>query len=165
MNDTEEHGSDHRKAPRSLTDADVQAAKAMATAAHLGQVDRAGFAYIEHTERVVGHLGAPTKEEVIVAWLHDIVEDKPTTLEDLEGTFGPLVAAAVDAVSHRHDETDLDYYARVKANPIALTVKAADLADNTDPARLELLEPDLRDRLEAKYAVARRALGIVEPQS
>jgi len=163
VNDTEEHGSDHRKAPRVLTDADVQTAKAMATAAHLGQVDKAGCAYIEHPERVVGHLVAPTKEEAIVAWLHDIVEDTPTTVQDVERAFGPPGAAAVDAMTHRDGETDLDYYARVKANPIALTVKAADLADNTDPARLRALTPEMRARFTAKYAVARQALDIGKP--
>jgi (p)ppGpp synthase/HD superfamily hydrolase len=103
---------------------------------------------------------SPTREEATVAWLHDVVEDTPTTLTEVEVTFGSQVAAAVDAITHRSGEPSLDYYARVKSNPLALTVKAADLADNTDPSRLELLPPDVRARLEAKYAVARRELGI-----
>ena len=82
------------------------------------------------------------------------------TLEYLENDFGPEVATAVDAITNRPDETKTDYYSRVRANPIALRVKAADLAVNTDPARLELLEPNLRALLESKYALARHELGI-----
>jgi (p)ppGpp synthase/HD superfamily hydrolase len=160
MTDTEQHPHGHAQEPRVLGDAGVQAARAMATAAHLGQVDKANAAYIEHPARVVGHLVRPIHEVAAVAWLHDVVEDSPITLEEVEAAFGSVVAAAVDAMTHRPGEPNLDYYARVKANPIALTVKAADLADNTDPARLAMLEPEARARLEAKYAVARGALGI-----
>lgn len=163
MTSTEHHPENPRPTPPRLTDADVRAARAMATAAHLGQLDKAGVAYIEHPERVVAHLVNPTNEQAAVAWLHDIVEDTPTTLEDVEAAFGPLVAAAVDAMTHRPGEPKPDYYARVRANALAVTVKAADLADNTDPVRLAALPPELRARLETKYAVARRELGLLWP--
>ena len=81
-------------------------------------------------------------------------------MKDIHNAFGSRIAEAVDAITCRPGERKLDYYARVKLNPIALTVKAADLADNTDPRRLQLLEPDLRAELEAKYALARHQLGI-----
>jgi len=45
------------------------------------------------------------------------------------------------------------------ATPIAVAVKRADLADNTDPARLAVLDEDTRRRLESKYARARGLLG------
>ena len=138
----------------------VRRAQALAMSAHDGQVDKAGRPYIEHPERVVGHLLNPTAQETVVAWLHDVVEDAGITLEYLENEFGSEVATAVDAITNRPGETKTDYYSRVRANPIALTVKAADLADNTDPARLELLDPNLRARLESKYALARHELGI-----
>src|SRR5665647_309707 len=160
MASTDQHPDDPHAARRELTDADVRAARDLATAAHLGQFDKAGVAYIEHPQRVVGHLVSPTNEQAAVAWLHDVVEDTPTTLEDVEAAFGPLVAAGVDAMTHRPGEPSLEYYARVKANPLALTVKTADLADNTDPVRLNALPPELRARLEAKYAIARRELGL-----
>ena len=160
MASTDQHPDDPHAARRELTDADVRAARDLATAAHLGQFDKAGVAYIEHPQRVVGHLVSPTNEQAAVAWLHDVVEDTPTTLEDVEAAFGPLVATGVDAMTHRPGEPSLEYYARVKANPLALTVKAADLADNTDPVRLNALPPELRARLEAKYAIARRELGL-----
>lgn len=143
-----------------IDEADVRRARALAIAAHDGQVDKAGRAYIEHPARVVNHLVNATTQESVVAWLHDVVEDTDVTLEYVEEEFGSQVAAAVDAITNRPHETKRDYYARVKANPIALTVKTADLADNTDPARLQQLEPNVRADLEAKYAHARHELGI-----
>ena len=138
----------------------VEAARLLATRAHAGQRDKAGVEYIEHPRRVVGHLIEPSAAEATVAWLHDVVEDTTVTLAEVEQRFGAQISAAVNALSHRAGETYPAYYDRVKANPLALVVKAADLADNTDPQRLRLLEPELRTRLEAKYALAREALGI-----
>jgi (p)ppGpp synthase/HD superfamily hydrolase len=160
MTHTEDRGIDPQRAAVTIGEADVHRAQVLAASAHHGQVDKAGRPYIEHPKRVFGHLVNPSAEESVVAWLHDVVEDTEVRLEDVENAFGSQVATAVDAITRRPDETNLDYYARVKANPIALTVKTADLADNTDPERLQLLPPEVRARLEAKYAHTRRELGI-----
>lgn len=158
---TEDHDVHAQDASGALGEADVERAKIRATKAHQGQFDKAGRPYIEHPERVVGHLVDPTVEERVAAWMHDVVENTDVPLHDVEEEFGTHVAASVDALTRRPDDGNTDdYYVRVKANPIALKVKAADLADNTGPARLALLEPDHRARLERKYAHARRALGI-----
>ena len=160
MADDSDRGIDPQPAGVTLGEADVQRAQALSAKAHQGQVDKAGLPYIDHPRRVVGYLVNPTAQEVIVAWLHDVVEGTALTLEYVQKEFGSQVAAAVDAITRRPDETRSDYYARVKANPMALTVKAADLDDNTDPERLQLLEPDVRADLEARYAHARHELGI-----
>ena len=161
MLNTDDRDIDAQHAAVAVGEADLRRAKARAAHAHLGQFDKAGRPYIEHPERVVGHLVNPTANEVVVAWLHDVVEDTEVTLQEVEEEFGATVAAAVDAIARRPDEANSDhYYARVKASPIALKVKAADLADNTDPARLALLDPKQRARLEVKYAHARHQLGI-----
>ncbi len=163
MTENEDRGNDTKIAAVTIGEADVHRAQALATTAHHGQADQAGRPYIGHPTRVVGYLVNPTAQESVVAWLHDVVEDTRVTLEDIENDFGSLVRDAVDAITRRPAGTDSDYYARVKANPIALTVKAADIADNTDPARLLLLEPDVRADLEGKYAQARHELGIELP--
>src|SRR5664279_909343 len=150
MTDTEDHRINPQRAGVTIGEADVRRAQALAVDAHHGQVDKAGLPYIEHPTRVVGRLENPTAEEATVAWLHDVVEDTSVTLKDIENNFGSRVAEALDAITCRPDESKLDYYARVKLDPIALTVKAADLADNTDPKRLQLLEQGLRSELEAK---------------
>lgn len=131
----------------------IAVARGIAETAHEGQVDKSGAAYIEHprrvAERVSGDPGA-----VVVAWLHDVVEDTEVTLAELAERFPPQIVAAVDAVTKRAGEAKADYYRRVAADPLALAVKRADIADNTDPVRLGALPPDTRERLRAKYAAA-----------
>lgn len=48
---------------------------------------------------------------------------------------------------------------RQPVNPIALAVKLADIEDNTAPERTARLEPEVRQRLAAKYENARKLLG------
>lgn len=133
-------------------------AREVATEAHQGQVDKAGAAYITHPERVAAKMVRGTRQED-VAWLHDVVEDTAVTLDRLEALgFSQDVVDAVDAMTRRDGEQPDDYYARVAANSIAVEVKLADLADNTDPERLAALPRDVRDRLQEKYAHAHEAL-------
>ncbi|MDQ2739199.1 MAG: phosphohydrolase [Actinomycetota bacterium] len=139
---------------------DVARARLIATQAHEGQTDKAGVAYIGHPARIAARVAGDPAAEV-VAWLHDVVEDcDHWTLDRLraEGIPADLVAA-VDAISKRPGEASDDYYARVAANPVALKVKYADLADNSDPERLAKLDPATRERLTRKYAHAREVLA------
>ena len=52
--------------------------------------------------------------------------------------------------------------ARVRANEIALWVKRADIADNTDPERTALLDEETRERLAKKYAKSLTLLSLGE---
>ena len=134
---------------------DIEAARALATAAHAGQVDKAGLPYITHPERVAGRLESP--EARVVGWLHDTVEDTDVTLSDIEARFGPETAAAVDAVSRRPGEAWEDYLKRVKADPVARQVKISDLIDNSNLTRIPRVT--LRDvERQAKYNRALREL-------
>ncbi|MDX6230901.1 MAG: hypothetical protein QOI76_4291, partial [Frankiales bacterium] len=93
------------------------------------------------------------------AWLHDVLEDTRTTVTDLAAQGIPAtVVAAVEALTRGNGEAPDDYYARVAANPLALKVKRADIADNADPERLAHLDPATRERLTAKYDHARVVL-------
>ena len=113
---------------------DVAAARALATKAHEGQIDKAGLPYITHPERVASRMENP--EAQVIGWLHDTVEDTPITLRDIEATFGPETAAAVDAISRRDGEPWSDYLDRVAANPMARQVKISDLIDNSNLSRI-----------------------------
>lgn len=135
----------------------VERAREIAQNAHRDQVDKSGAAYITHPARVAARVAGHPEAEM-VAWLHDVVEDTAVTLDDLATEFPPEVVAAVDAITKRPDEGD-DYYRRVAANPLALQVKYADLADNSSPDRLSLLDDATQDRLRAKYAHAREVLS------
>ena len=113
---------------------DAAAARALATKAHEGQTDKAGLPYITHPERVASRMENP--EAQVIGWLHDTVEDTPITLRDIEATFGPETAAAVDAISRRDGEPWSDYLERVAANPMARQVKISDLIDNSNLSRI-----------------------------
>ena len=64
------------------------------------------------------------------------MEDTPITLRDIEATFGPETAAAVDAISRRDGEPWPDYLDRVAAKPMARQVKISDLIDNSNLSRI-----------------------------
>lgn len=58
----------------------------------------------------------------------------------------------------RHSCADGMYYACVRTNPLALRVKLADIADNSDEVRLALLDEKTAARLRRKYAKAKKIL-------
>jgi (p)ppGpp synthase/HD superfamily hydrolase len=137
----------------------VDRARELATAAHEGQVDKADAAYIGHPARVAARL-PDDPLACAAAWLHDVVEDCDVTLDDLRAQgFPEPVVLAVDALTRRDGEEPGTYYRRVAADNLALKVKYADLADNSDPERLAALDQPTRERLIAKYAAARDALA------
>lgn len=130
----------------------------LARRAHEGQLDKSGRPYIAHPLRVMGSVAG--EHERMTAVLHDVVEDTAVTLEDLTSAGCPAeVIAAVTAISKRPDEPREQYLARVKANPIALTVKRADIADNMSPDRMSRLDPATQERLRGKYEAALRELA------
>ncbi|RKW70438.1 HD domain-containing protein [Galactobacter caseinivorans] len=138
-------------------------ARVLATSAHAGQQDKAGRPYIEHPARVAALVAqdvGPRHAAVAVAWLHDVVEDTDVTLEQIRQAFGDQIAAGVDAMTRRSGEEPDAYYARVRADQLALAVKRADIADNTDPARVALLDHATATRLAGKYRHARAELGL-----
>lgn len=135
--------------------ADVRSAEIFARNAHNGQKDKAGADYILHPERVAARVETPA--EKVVAWLHDVVEDTGVTLATIESFFGSDTAEAVDAVTHRENESWSDYLTRVKANKVATNVKLADLVDNSNLSRFEKVSG--RDVVRAeKYIRAMRFL-------
>ncbi|MDR3068023.1 MAG: HD domain-containing protein [Cellulomonas sp.] len=132
----------------------VALARQIATRAHAGQRDKAGHPYLGHPARVADRVAASGGDEraVAAAWLHDVLEDTDTTADDLldQGVLADVVAAVV-ALTHTADEPPERYFARINADPLALQVKHADLADNTDPARTAELDATTAARLAAKY--------------
>ena len=116
----------------------------MAIQAHQGQQDWAGRPYILHPFRAM--LSLETEDEMIVAVLHDVVEDTALTLGDLrEAGFSEDVLAAVDCLTRRDDETYEEFIERIVPNPLAVRVKQADLVDNMNLLRINgrLAERDM----------------------
>lgn len=134
-------------------------AMAYAHMVHLGQKDKLGAPYTDHLRAVAAAI--PTGDHLAqqVAWLHDSLEDTDAQADVIEALVGAEGLAAVQAITHRKHEPRADYYARVKQNPLALRVKLADVAHNSDPKRLAQLDEKTRERLADKYAAALLALA------
>ncbi|MGJ9403105.1 HD domain-containing protein [Arthrobacter sp. KK5.5] len=143
------------------TDPQVAAARAVATIAHRGQTDHAGADYISHPARVAGRLTAPA--EVAAAWLHDTIEDCGIGADELlRAGIAEDVVTAVVLLTRTPEMGSDDYYRAIRANPVALAVKLADIADNTDPERVRVLragDPVKAERLAGKYRHALEILG------
>ena len=79
----------------------IQKAYKLANNAHNGVCRRSGEPYICHplaVARLVLDLGMDS-ESIAAALLHDVVEDTPTTLDDLKAAFSEEVALLVDGVT------------------------------------------------------------------
>src|SRR3990172_1532064 len=104
----------------------LKRAKIVATEAHHGQKRWDGTPYIGHPKAIAEALATDAWPALfqIVAWLHDVVEDNPVfTLHNLSLDFPPEVVEAVDAMTHKKDETYIEYIVRARENIIARTVK------------------------------------------
>jgi (p)ppGpp synthase/HD superfamily hydrolase len=139
----------------------VATADEIAQRAYDGQLDKLGRPYIAHPRRVAARLD--TTHAKAAALLHDVIEDSPITADDLRAEGIPqVVIDCVLLLTRRDDVPADDYYRAIAADALARTVKMADLADNSDPARLAALPEPTRSRLTAKYRHAYLALG--EPE-
>lgn len=114
----------------------LQAAIELAKKHHKNQRDLAGKPYIGHLERVANSLH--TDEQKIVAYLHDILEDTDCTESSLE-IFSDRVITAIKTLTKpkKHISFPNQYFDAVKNNPLARTVKLADLKDNMNLNRLK----------------------------
>ena len=136
----------------------LEKALSVALKAHAGQVDKVGQPYILHPLRVM--LRTSGHEARVVALLHDVIEDSGGVVElrDLRRLgFADTVVTAVDALTHRPGETYAAYIRRAAANPLARTVKIADLEDNMTFRRIHRLLHKDRARM-ARYQRAYRYL-------
>ena len=105
----------------------------IAYAAHHGQVDYNGIPYIFHPI----HLAEAMEDEIscCAALLHDVVEDTEVTMEELAKEFPPEVIEVLKLLTHEEGVDYFDYVRSIKGNPIAVKIKLADLAHNSDQSR------------------------------
>jgi hypothetical protein len=121
----------------------VQRATAYATQAHERIDQRRKYSnqpYADHLKAVVDILSTVTLDPVIhaAAWLHDVVEDTPATIEEIEHQFGKQVAQLVNQLTdisqlsegNRARRKEIDRAHLALASPQAKTIKLADLLDN-----------------------------------
>lgn len=137
--------------------ADTKKALKLCFEAHKNQVDKSGLPYVFHPF----HLAEEMRDEntVIVALLHDVVEDTSYTLDDLRAMgFSAEILEALALMTHASAVPYLEYIAALKKNPIASAVKLADLRHNSDLSRLDEIDEKALARKE-KYETAMRMLS------
>lgn len=126
--------------------------------AHTGQRDKAGYPYILHPLRLMFKMSS--EMEMIVAVLHDVVEDSATTISDLRNMgFSNEVLEAVDCLTQRDNESYDAFINRAQANPTAKKVKIADLEDNMDIKRLGSINDKSVERLRKYHRVWMELIG------
>ncbi len=142
----------------------LELAAAVAYEAHLGQVDKAGVEYINHPMGVMDLVqGHDTK---LLAIIHDVVEDSPTTFEDLLEMGCPThIIDALRLVTHEpdFDGSHAAYFRKIQkiagsGNQLAIDLKFADLTHNTNVTRING-NPTERDYTRwAKYEISKAIL-------
>ena len=134
----------------------LEKAISLAAEAHNGQKDKNGAPYILHPLRVMARVQSDT--EKIAAVLHDTIEDTDYTIEKLrEKGYSEQVLKAIDCLTKRDGEDYDKYLNRSMSNPIAQKVKIADLEDNMDIRRFDVLKEEDLKRLN-KYLRAWKRL-------
>ena len=119
----------------------LEKAQRWAAKGHLGVYRKFGnIPYIVHPEAVVEIVSQVTDDNDVLAaaWLHDIVEDTPVTIDDVKIAFNDRIAQFVWEVSKISDGCVCDRNTRVMMNCIhygngskeAKTIKIADAIHN-----------------------------------
>ena len=124
--------------------------------AHKNQEDKSGAPYVYHPFHLAEQM--TTEDETIVALLHDVVEDTDYSLHDIKAMgFSNDVIKALSLLTHDESVPYMDYIATIKDNPVAKTVKLADLRHNSDLARVDVVSANAIKRVQ-KYAEAIKML-------
>lgn len=128
----------------------------IAYTAHHGQLDKGGLPYIFHPY----HLAEQMDDEIscCAALLHDVVEDTDVTMEELAAEFPGAVIDVLMLLTHREEVPYSDYVRAIKGNPIAVKIKLADIAHNSDQSRCSNLSPEQILYFQKKYAKAKAIL-------
>ena len=132
----------------------VEQALRLAAVAHAGQARRSSdVPYVEHAFAVAWILDRAGFDEntVVAGLLHDVVEDTPITLEEIDSRFGPVIAGLVGLCSERKIEEEgrkrpwidrkRDHLAALASAPIeARAIILADKLHNLITIEIDLQE-------------------------
>lgn len=123
--------------------------------AHKEQYDKGNYPYVFHPYHVAEQMN--TEEEIIVALLHDVVEDTNITIEDLskEG-FNSNIIEALKLLTKKIDNYE-EYISKISTNPLAKKVKLADLKHNLDITRI----PNPQERDYKRIEQYKKAIEIL----
>jgi RelA/SpoT family (p)ppGpp synthetase len=146
----------------------IMRAYEFSAAAHEGQTRKSGEPYITHPVAVAQELAEMhlDAQAISAAILHDVVEDTPVSIADIEENFGAEAALLVDAVSkldqiqfHSRAEAQAESFRKMMLAMIedirVILVKLADRLHNMQT--LDSMPADKRAR------IARETLDIYAP--
>ncbi len=157
----------------------VRKAYLLAKEAHAPQKRKSGEPYILHPIAVALIVAKELQLDantVITAFLHDVVEDTPYTVEDIRERFGNDVAGLVNVVTKQKKETyqttkQVDNYQQILASLHydirAVMVKISDRLHNM--RTLQSMRPDKQMKIAGEtdcfYAPLANRLGLFEVKS
>jgi GTP diphosphokinase / guanosine-3',5'-bis(diphosphate) 3'-diphosphatase len=126
--------------------------------AHVGQKRLSGEDYVSHCVEVAKILADLQLDSVTVAsgLIHDVVEDTPTTVAEVEREFGPEIASIVDGLTkigtlpaHSTQERQVENYRKlllsIAKDARVILIKLADRLHNM--RTLEYLRPEKQRRI------------------
>jgi (p)ppGpp synthase/HD superfamily hydrolase len=129
--------------------------------AHDGQTDRDGLPHALHSIRVAEK--QTTSLRVVIAMLHDVLEDTDVPPERILTEFGETVAVAVAVLTRGKDEPWNAYVQRVCRNEDAMWVKKADIEDNTRVERMDLKAAARMPMYKEAHALIVKSLAGLHP--
>lgn len=113
--------------------------------------DKAGKPYILHCLHVMHQMPQDDPELMMIAVMHDLIEDTDYTFADLvELGYSARVVEALRLLTHESGVPYMDYIERISTSKDATEVKKADLRHNSDIMRMKGLREKDMQRLE-KY--------------
>jgi len=143
----------------------IKKAEMLSRKAHAGQKDKAGVDYYGgHIKAVVDRIRKKNYSEkyIIVAYLHDAIEDTPLTYKIIKKDFGQEIADAVLGMTKRKGEDYAKYISRVMKNKISATIKYYDMDHNSDLTRLSSVSDKDLERTKKYKKIMSKLKPIAE---
>ena len=149
----------------------ISKARKISERVHSSQTDKKGYSYMAHVNDVAKRVQSLGDEYIIVALLHDAIEDavdpedgknfQEEIINEISETFSHEIIEAINVMTKSsNDDYFADYLPRVKNNKIAKEVKIADSSHNLSKAHLLDDEPKLQEKLRNKYIRVLNELGV-----
>ena len=134
-------------------------ARELAMIIHRDHTDKAVQPYIAHCARVAAEISrvfGPEHPAVAVAWLHDVLEtasDAAAVEEWLRSySITDDQLSALRCLTRTSGESRAEHINKARSHTWSVFIKRAEIADNTNPTRLSLLDKTLAQHLVEKYA-------------
>lgn len=148
----------------------ISKARKIAEMVHGSQTDKLDCPYMAHVNDVAKRVQSLGDEYIIVALLHDAIEDavdhddgekfQEEIINEISETFSHEIIEAINVMTKSsNDDYFADYLPRVKNNKIAKEVKIADSSHNLSKAHLLDDESELQEK-RSKYIRVLNELGV-----